>query len=102
MVEIDPITGLPKELGTWESITKESQEIAISLEKRKFGKTYTVVTGIDEKEVDMGDLTKKLKSKLARGGTSKSSKIELQGNHIQKTKETLLEAGFPPDTIVVK
>ena len=29
MVEIDPITGLPKELGVGESITKEGQRIRI-------------------------------------------------------------------------
>ena len=46
--------------------------------------------------------TKKLKNKLACGGTAKEGKIELQGTHIQKVKETLLEMGFTPDTIVVK
>ena len=35
MVEIDPITGLPKELSVWENITKQDQEITVSLEKRK-------------------------------------------------------------------
>jgi len=102
MVDIDPITGLPKELGVWENIAKESQEITIALEKKKFNKNYTIVTGIDEKDIDLDDLTKKLKSKLACGGTSKDGKIELQGSHLQKTKEILLEMGFPPDAIVVR
>ncbi len=102
MSEICSTCGLPKELCVCESIAKESQEIVLSLEKKKFGKTYTVVVGIDEKEIDLGDLTKKLKSKLACGGTAKKGKIELQGNHIQKTKEMLLDLGFSPDTIITK
>ncbi|MBD3164880.1 stress response translation initiation inhibitor YciH [Candidatus Woesearchaeota archaeon] len=102
MSEICPKCGLPKELCVCETIAKESQEIKISLEKKKFGKPYTVIEGIDEKEIDMGDLTKKLKTKLACGGTSKDGKIELQGNHIQKVKKILLDIGFSPDTIVIR
>ena len=52
MSDIDPITGLPKELGTWENIAKEGQQITVKLEKRKFGKAYTVITGINQNEVD--------------------------------------------------
>jgi translation initiation factor 1 len=102
MSEICSTCGLPKELCVCESIAKESQEITIALENKKFGKVYTVVSGIDSKEIDLEDLTKKLKSKLACGGTAKNGKIELQGAHIQKTKEMLLQMGFTPDTIVVK
>ena len=102
MSEICSTCGLPKELCVCESIAKESQEIRIALENKKFGKIYTVVSGIDNKEIDIDDLTKKLKSKLACGGTYKNGKIELQGSHVQKTKEVLLQMGFAPDTIVVR
>ncbi len=102
MVDIDPITGLPKELGVWETIAKESQNITVALENKKFNKIYTVITGIDEKDIDISDLTKKLKSKLACGGTVKEGKIELQGSHLHKTKEILLQMGFPPDAIIVR
>lgn len=102
MSEICSKCGLPKELCVCETIAKESQEIAVSLERKKFGKVYTIITGIDEKEIDMSDLAKKLKSKLACGGTAKKGKVELQGNHLQKVKEMLLEMGFSPDTIVIK
>ena len=102
MSEICSKCGLPKELCVCETIAKESQEIVLSLESKKFGKKYTIVQGIDEKEIDMSELTKKLKSKLACGGTVKQGKIELQGTHLQKVKEMLLEMGFSPDTIVTK
>ena len=102
MSEICPTCGLPKELCVCESIAKETQKVEVTLEKRKFGKVYTVITGIDEKEIDMKQLIKKLKSKFACGGTAKEGKVELQGDHKSRVKEMLVEAGFAPETIVVK
>ena len=102
MNEICVTCGLPKELCVCESIAKESQKIEIKIEKKKFGKKYTVITGIDSKEIDMKDLLKKLKAKFACGGTAKGSSIELQGDHKQKVRETLQGLGFAPETIVIK
>ena len=102
MSEICSTCGLPKELCVCETIAKENQLIEVLVEKRKFGKQYTVVTGIDTKEIDMDQLCKKLKNKLACGGTVKGGKIELQGQHRSKVKEALVHAGFAPETIVVK
>ena len=102
MSEIDPITGLPKELGAWETITKEGQTIKVYLEKKKFKKFSTMIEGIDEKEVSLKDLAKKLKEQFACGGTAKDGKIELQGDHKNKVKQFLVKMGFPPDTIEVK
>ena len=101
MSEICPTCGLPKELCVCETIAKESQIITIQNTKKKFGKTYTLIEGIDQKEIDLKDLTKKLKNKFACGGTSKEGKIELQGEHRNKVKEVLVEMGFPPETIKV-
>ena len=102
MPEIDPITGLPKELGVWESITKEAQTIEIKRIKKKFGKTATLVEGINKKEVNIKDLGKKLKSKFACGGTVKDDKIELQGDHAQRVKEELIKLGFTPESIKIQ
>jgi translation initiation factor 1 len=102
MSEICSTCGLPKELCVCETIAKENQVIEVSVEKKKFGKQYTVVTGIDTKEIDMDQLLKKLKSKLACGGTAKEGRIELQGQHKQKVREALIEAGFAPETIVLR
>ncbi len=93
--------GLPKELCVCENIAKESQQITIKLVKKKFGKKNTVVEGIDTKQIDLKDLTKKLKNMLACGGTFKEEKIELQGEHIVRVKEELIKLGFPPETIQV-
>ena len=101
MVEFDPITGLPKELSTWDNIAKESQTITAKIIKKKFGKQYTVVEGFNASEVDVKDTAKKLKNKFACGGTSKKNIVELQGNHIKKIKDALVEIGFAPETIEV-
>ena len=69
------------------------------LQQRKFGKLITVISGIDNREINLKDLTKKLKSRLACGGTVKKNIIELQGEHAQKTKQVLIELGFNPETI---
>ena len=102
MGEIDPITGLPKELGTWETITKEDQTIKVYLERKKFKKFSTMIEGIDEKDISLKDLAKKLKEQFACGGTAKDGKIELQGDHKSKVKQFLVKMGFPPDTIEVR
>ena len=102
MTEVCSQCGLPKELCVCETIAKESQKIIVSTIKKKFGKINTVITGIDEKEINIKDLAKKLKSKFACGGTAKENKIELQGNHKQQVKEILVQMGFAPETIELK
>lgn len=99
MPEIDPITGLPKELGIWENIAKENQKITIKIIKKKFGKKHTVVEGINQHEVDVKELAKKLKTKFACGGTSKGGLIELQGDHSKEIRKELIKEGFAPDSI---
>jgi translation initiation factor 1 len=102
MAEICPQCGLPKELCVCETIAKESQKITIFIEKKKFGKTNTVVQGIDEKEIDLREVAKKLKSKLACGGTAKEGRIELQGDHKYKVRDMLIQMGFAPETIEIR
>jgi translation initiation factor 1 len=91
--------GLPKELCVCENIAKENQQITLTAVKKKFGKKNTVIEGIDTKQIDIKELTKKLKNLLACGGTSKGGKIELQGDHKQRVKEELIKLGFPAETI---
>ena len=102
MAEVCSNCGLPKELCVCESIAKESQKIIVTIVKKKFGKKYTVIEGIDDKEINLKDLAKKLKSKFACGGTAKEGKIELQGDHKQKVKEILVQMGFAPETIEIR
>jgi translation initiation factor 1 len=94
--------GLPTELCVCESIAKESQKIVVEITKKKFGKTYTVISGLDTKEIDIKDLVRRLKEKFACGGTAKENVIELQGDHRNRMKEALLQSGFGPETIEIR
>lgn len=94
MVDIDPLTGLPKELLAMEEIVREQQSIKVHIEKRRYGKLVTLINGVG-KGVDINDLAKQLKTKCATGGTAKGGVIELQGNHTKKVGEVLADMGFP-------
>lgn len=90
---------MPKELCVCQEIAREQQRINIYSLKRKYGKIMTIVEGIDEKQLDIKELTKNLKSKLACGGTSKGGRIELQGKHKVRVREVLVGMGFSPEMI---
>ncbi len=83
-------------------IAKEKQKIKIFVVKKRFGKFMTVIKGIDASKIDIRDLMKKLKSKLACGGTYKNDEIELQGSHKKDVKNMLIAEGFPEDIIEVE
>ena len=102
MSEICSTCGLPQDLCVCETIAKESQRITVCVEKRKFGKQYTIITGIDLKDLDARDLLKKLKNAFACGGTIKENHIELQGSHKNKAKGVLTTLGFPPEMIDIE
>ena len=102
MSEICTTCGLPKELCVCETIAKEAQTIDVYIIRKKFGKQYTVIEGINSREIDIKDITKKLKNKLACGGTGKDGKIERHGNHTKNVRDALVEFGFSPETIDVK
>ena len=94
MSEICPKCGLPKELCMCEEIAREQQSGRISIDSRRYGKTVTVIDGIDGNDIDIADLAKTLKSRCAAGGTCKDGRIELQGDHKKKVKAVLEEIGF--------
>ena len=94
MSEICPKCGLPKELCVCEEIAREQQRIEIKIDKRRYGKTMTIVEGLDPSDTDMKSLVSKLKTICASGGTIKDGKIELQGDHRDKVKDYLEKMGY--------
>jgi len=94
MAGICSVCGLPEELCMCEQIAKEQQKIRILTDTRRYGKIVTVVEGIDDTDIDLDDLARKLKTRCAAGGTAKEGRIELQGDHKKKVKEVLEELGF--------
>lgn len=90
---------MPKELCVCQEIAREQQRISVYTIKRKYGKIVTIVEGIDEKQLNIKELTKNLKSKLACGGTSKEGRIELQGNHKARVRNVLVGMGFSDEMV---
>ena len=97
--DMDPLTGLPKELGIRESLQQEEQVITVNVEKRKWGKPMTVVKFSTTKDTNLKRLAKKAKSYCASGGTVKDDRIEVQGDHRQKMKKLLIREGYPEQNI---
>ncbi len=101
MTDICPVCGLPKDLCMCKTIAKEQATITIRLTQRRYGKPVTLVEGVSE-EKEAKDLAKKLKQKLACGGTIKDKVIELQGNQKHRVKEVLIQLGYNEDSIEIK
>lgn len=102
MAEICPVCGLPQDLCVCEEMSKEQQRIRIRLERRKWGKKYTVIDGIDSKDVSLSKIASQLKTKCACGGTAKDDKIALMGDHRAVVRESLIKMGFPEENIEVQ
>ena len=102
MPEICQICGLPKELCVCQEIAKEKQRIKVYVLKRKYGKLMTIVEGFDDKDINIKDLAKKLKSKCACGGTNKDRRVELQGDHRKKVQKHLISMGFSESMVELR
>ena len=61
MAGICNLCGLPDELCICQEIAKEQQKATISVERRRYGKMVTIVQGIDDSAIDLGELAKILK-----------------------------------------
>jgi translation initiation factor 1 len=100
MPEICPKCGLPKEICVCDILDRETnRKIKVYMEKKKFRKYMTIVTGLGGDELEK--TAKELKRQLACGGTHKNGMIELQGEHKDAVKKALLNLGYSEDSIDV-
>lgn len=101
MSGVCPQCGLSKDLCTCETLEREKGKITVTGDTKRYGKYVTQISGISE-DMESEKILKKLKRKLACGGTIKNGKIELQGNHKKKLKKILVKMGFSEDQIEVR
>ncbi len=73
----------------------KDQLALVGCEKRRKGKTVTVITGLDPVASGLGAILSKLKSACAAGGTISEGRIEIQGEHRQRVVAILLDLGYP-------
>lgn len=98
------VCGLPNELCVCSDVEKTASSIEIRIERRKYGKFWVVLSGIDVDAADLKTIVKTIKNKMACAGTIKGKNIEiLYGRHDRTADLTkvLVELGFDGDSIHV-
>jgi translation initiation factor 1 len=82
-------------------LDKTETHLVVRVETRKWGKPMTVIQGLERTGKSIDDIAKKLKGRLATGGTAKDGVIMLQGDHRNRVKDELVKLGFTPDHIEI-
>ena len=98
MENICPTCHLPEDICTCKLRSKESRQIKIAVERKKFKRFVTTIVGFGSED-EGKELAKYLKKKLACGGTYKDHTIEIQGSQKEKVKGLLIEKGYLEDLI---
>ena len=78
-----------------EVMLPKDQPARIGREKRRKGKTVTVITGLDPAASDLRAILGQLKSACAAGGTISQDRIEIQGDHRERALAILQDLGYP-------
>lgn len=82
-------------------LDKSETHLVIRMELRKWGKPMTVIQGLPKTGKSIDDIARKLKARLATGGTVKDGMVMLQGDHRNRIKDELVKLGFPADHVEV-
>jgi len=75
-------------------IPPEQQTARLSIEKRKKGKRVTVIRGLPAEGNDLPELLKLIKDRCGAGGALKDEDLEIQGEQLDRVRETLQQMGF--------
>ncbi len=75
--------------------TPPSEQTArLSIEKRKKGKSVTLIKGLLDEDTALADLLTKLKTICGAGGSMKEGNLEIQGRHLDSVRGALKDLGF--------
>lgn len=91
--DLGSISGLPPELGIDDDLGRTGAELAVRMDRRRYGKPVTIVAGFDD-SVDLRAIARTLKTRLACGGTVEGREVVLQGNHVARIPAVLADLGF--------
>jgi translation initiation factor 1 len=87
-------------------LDKEKQALRISVDRRKYGKKVTLLSGFGANKNKLKTLAKKLKKTLGCGGTVTESNqelvIELQGDWRSELPELLEKEGYNAEEITIR
>lgn len=75
-------------------VPPQKQTARLKLEKRKKGKTVTIVEGLSRTGNDLEGLLSRLKNACGAGGTLDGETIEIQGDQRVRTRQVLEEIGY--------
>lgn len=98
------ICGLPNELCVCSEVDKTSSLIEIKIERRKYGKFWSVISGIELDNAELKSLVKEIKNKMACAGTIKGKNLEVLYGKRDRTSDlidTLSNLGFDRNSIHV-
>ncbi len=73
----------------------KDQPARVGRETRRKGKTVTVIMGLDPVASNLRAIQGQLKFACAAGGTISKDKIEIQGDHRERTLSILKDLGYP-------
>ncbi len=82
------------------ALDRESARIRVRAEPRRYNKPATVISGFPP-GVDLADITRQLKNRLATGGSVVEGEVYLQGDHRGRIREELGKLGFDPETVEI-
>jgi translation initiation factor 1 len=81
--------------GSNESVPAAQQDLRVMHDRsHRKGKTVTAITGFRGNESDLEELARKLKSKLATGGSAKDGVIYIQGEMRDRVFDFLIKEGY--------
>lgn len=72
----------------------QKQPLRVGVEKRKHGRTMTVVRDLIPEDNDLPAILQSLKNACGAGGTIDEGNVEVQGSHPDRVKSELQKMGF--------
>lgn len=72
----------------------EKQTARVGVERRKMGKTVTVVRGLAAEDNDLPGLLTKIKNHCGAGGSLDGAELEIQGDQSTRVREFLAKLGY--------